>query len=489
MKNTKIFLCVLLSLVLAAGVLLPAVAANRKAPAAAPASASTEITDVFSAVNFSDAAVNDFLKLFPGFCGALMAAFNNGESQSVPVENSSSSNYTIQSTLNTYYNGEQNTKTFSDFFASFNLAVFPRALGTFLINNGYAAAGNAMKNADTWDELAVEGSFSFRWGLDDVADLTERYNAFIAVIGTLIEAARPMFNAVFGNTDLSISFADGNTCCRVRVDDIKLTTNNSSFSLPQNLGDIITKDESGTFSVSRLNLYQSFVIPVYRALGLGSVVPFNFSGYATTTSVFSAHSLYRPLYELVCAVQSDPEKCSELIAFYAGDSGAQLRNAVCNDVNETLTVESQLLDFDYDYTNPNGVMQWDWVADRFGEWIKDVMRFSSTVSVSAIVDPYQIKYELGTLLPALTHTETEEPTGPVDPSEPESSSQPETPSEPESSSQPENPSVPESDTQPENPTDPAGESDNGNPFSHFLEIIRNFIRKLLQWIKDLFAGH
>ena len=67
MKKLKICLCVLLSVLLAGGILMP-VLAEDETPAAA---ASTEITDLFSIDLFSNAEVNNFLCVFPAFCGEL----------------------------------------------------------------------------------------------------------------------------------------------------------------------------------------------------------------------------------------------------------------------------------------------------------------------------------------------------------------------------------------------------------------------------------
>ena len=188
MKRFKIGLCLVLSLVLAVGVLLPVFA---KDDAAEPVS--TEIGDVFSAELFSNAAVNEFLQLYPAFCFALEESLSYATQQPIVIheQTDNSMNTTIDAVLAVYANGEQGTNSFEEVLNSFGIKIYPRTLAAGL--SQYPAAANALRSrGNRWDAFSdSEGKLDvvFDWGLDAIADPAARYEAFVNVIAALINAA------------------------------------------------------------------------------------------------------------------------------------------------------------------------------------------------------------------------------------------------------------------------------------------------------------
>ena len=463
MKNLKTILCITLSCVLAAGLLLPSLSAKYAPKASvAPASSSTEIDAFFSADRFSDAAVNEFLQLFPRFCSQILFFFHNGEPKETAVSAASHSG-----TGTVFYDGELGTMTISGFFADHGVAVFPDALGAYLMDNGFSSVGAAMKTADSWDDLReTDGSFAFDWGLDATENLTERYEAFLSVIGTLINAARPLFNAAFGEANAEIKFTSGQTCFRATVVDVHTEkTDDSGETIVVTKPDSMSTAEKGTITFEAQDLYRLVVIPVYQAFGLGSAVACDFADYDPDCDATDlAGTLYAPLYTLVSAVQGDEQLYDELIAYYRSDAGAAAREAIGTGLKETYAGSLKIDDMDVKNIDSSAVGNLsDWFWDVCSEaMLRQCLNQTIYFAPTDIINAGAVKNALNTLLPALTVPAPEEPSEPA--------TQPETPTEPATE-----------------PTTEAQEDEgSGNPFLEFLKSISNFFRRLVEWLKSLF---
>ena len=207
MKKLQFWLCIILSLLLACSVMMPATAKDN-APAAV--AVSTEITDVFSMEQFSNAAVNDFLKVFPNWTAAFEESFSNIANAATYV-NMETDELSISGPLTLYYDGAQGTDRFETFLNAAGIRVYPQSLGNYLLHTPYSAVGNALlTNGSSWyDYLDAddEFAFSFDWGLDAITDPAEKYNAFLQVIAVLIDAARPVFTTALGTTLYTIPFS------------------------------------------------------------------------------------------------------------------------------------------------------------------------------------------------------------------------------------------------------------------------------------------
>ena len=324
MKTEKKILCVLLSLLLLLPVLTAgpvSAAANAQGGAAA---SEIYLTDAFGDELFSNAALDRFLTLFPRLCALLDALPEEMRAQWTDAVQTafSGENPFSNGGAQTYLNGEDGAATAEDFLSSMGQRLYPASLGAYLCDRGCSAAGSALKQAESWDAFLNDGAydFGFDWGVDAIGDPGARYAAFVHAFGTLLDAA-PVLKTVFCGTGKTLSFGADADFCHVEVQKTKVKI----MFITLTIGTVYVDAMSGTVCLSGGGYYQSHIVPAYRCLGLGSVVPCSFTApVEAMPGNAMAKALFDPLYTLVRAVQSSPETCVELVRFYEGEAGTLL---------------------------------------------------------------------------------------------------------------------------------------------------------------------
>ena len=473
MKKLKICLCVLLSVLLAGGILTP-VLAEDETPAAA---ASTEITDLFSIDLFSNAEVNNFLCVFPAFCGELEKNLAAMLEQEVPFAQDMSS-MTVEGRIRGYFNVERGTDKLGEVLHASGIDVYPYTLGQYLSAHQYPAVGNRL-SAKGYDWTAVsdaDGRFDFDWGLDAITDPAQRYNRFINVISTLIGAAYPVFRSALGTQQLSLHFNGEDPgqsllyfvitsgCYRLSI------SLGSSTGMELSLAGTELGKVEGVLTFDSMDLYQKVLLPLYRSLGIGTVFPYSFPDLNTSSPASTARTLYDPLYTLMTKVQSDPDVCRSLISFYQSEEGMAMVNGIGSELTRPYTLSCRITDLTFMGGNDAtaSLLQWDWMTNLFCGTLANCYNYAEQSPAEHFMSVQTLVTQLGEKLPALTFTEAEEP------------SEPETPSEP--ATEPETPTEPATEPATETPEEEGG----SNPFLDFLKSILNCFRRLIEWIKNLF---
>lgn len=431
MKLVKIVLCLLLCLQLSVGVVTSAMAQDG---AAAP---SVEIKDVFSDAIFSDASVNEILKRFPGIQGGIDAEFGMDTVDLSYITDSFPMG--ADGSVMLYRNGAHETETTAAFFSQLGINVYPETLGAYLKANGYEAIGSAIAAAGNWDAFLEnnDNAFAFDWGIDAIDDPTTKYNAFIGAVGTLFDAALPIFKAALGSEDQVLTFAGSNA---FYVDgNIRLLGTTFTFNM---------KPTHGKLTLTSANQYQNLLIPAYRALGINSLCPYTFSNTAAaTTGTAMAKLVYDPIQALVSTVQSEPDACEALIRFYQ-TSGIDLRRAIPAATSCVIEMELQFTELNLE----SGSSLISSTLNLIEGMLKQALATNVAMEIVTFDHENGLRGRLDELLPTLTYTAPEP--------------------EPE-------------------PTDEPGEEDEpeteGNSLLDFLRRIADWLRNLINWIKSIFG--
>ena len=493
MKKLKICLCVILSVLLAGGVMAPALAEN---DAPVKAAASTVITDVFSMDLFFNAAVNDFLKVFPRFSAMMEAALGIIMDRELPFDTGGSgSDPSINGTMEFYFNGSHGTDRLSEVLSNAGVNVYPVTLGAYLQNRGYNAIGNALYAAGyNWSLFTDENgnpAFDFDWGLDSIANPDQRFVAFFNVITEVINAAFPVFRTALGTATTALQF-DGSTpgrdLMRALITEGTAAMSSGIFSSPITIdfSDAEMTDIRGQIEFGGLDLYQKVLIPLYRSLGLGTVIDYTFPTLSTNGDASTlAMAIYKPLFDLVKRVQNDPAVRGSLISYYHG-SGAYQINQIGADWQGTFPMSIRIDDLEI--SGGSGtvgtLLQWNWVSDLLAQSVSDHFNYSVDILAEVFVSVGDLKARLAAELPALTETAPpEESTEPeTEPTEPETE-----PTEPETEPTEPGTEPTEPATEPSTEAPDTDEDDDSNPFLRFLKNISDFFLRIVEWLKHLFG--
>ncbi len=324
MKKTRNLLCVLLSLLLIAGAAVPAAATD------VPAGAAVSIIDAFGYGLFSDDTLNDLLQVFPQMCEAWEGYAENAPGEiASEIEETFSEEPILCANAEVYMDGADGTSELSAFLASVGLSVYPHTLGAYLCDHGFADVGSALlAGGESWSEYAEDGTyrFSFDWGVDASPSPAARYSAFTDAVGTLLDAA-PLLRAVLGDSEWSAPISGEEDFCHAILNDFRIKV---LFTVSQT--QLIAFDMEGDLSVSAGHYYSRYIVPVYRSLGLGSVISCPFPSLTEEmTGAQMAKTVFDPLYTLVGYVQNDPFTSLDLIAFYRGGGAAMLLSIPASD--------------------------------------------------------------------------------------------------------------------------------------------------------------
>ncbi len=387
----------LLSLLLSAALLLtllPAFAAE--GPRA--------IADVFSAELFSDAAVNEFLKVFPRFASGIESALHSTPSDSPAYVELDPNGFSFSGDLYVRMNGDSDTVTFAEFFRTYGVNVYPQTLGAYLAESEFGDIAAALSAAGEWADFDTgDGpAFDFDWGLDGIDGLAEKYAAFTDVIALLIDAAGPMFALALGTQDLTLHFPGEMQFFKIVSPAIHVEYGTGFTIINQDLSDVVFYEIAGSAVFPSLGLYQAFVLPLYRALGVGTAIGYTFAPWNNNADADAlAALLFDPLYALVSAVQNDPDARETLISFYSDGCEERVAQigAGCTQKRGEITVSDGEVDFQV-----SGGLNYVQSA------VKEALLFlfcefgsaAFSIDVSAFVDAEGYRDRLNALLPALT---------------------------------------------------------------------------------------
>ncbi len=363
-----------------------------------------DITEVFSAELFSDAAVNEFLKVFPQFAGGIESTLYSTPSDSPAYVELDPNGFSFSGDLYVKINGDCDTATFAEFFRAYDVNIYPQTLGAYLEDNGYGEIAAALLAAGEWADFDTgDGpAFDFDWGLDGIDDLAQRYEAFIGVIGTLIGAAKPMFALALGTQDLTLNFPGEMQFFKIVSPLIHMQYGTGFTAINKDLTDVVFYDITGSAVFPALGLYQAFVLPLYGALGVGTAIDYTFAAWNNTAEADAlAALLFDPLYALVSAVQNDPAARETLISFYG--EGCEERVAQIGAGCTQKDGEISVSDAEVDFQVTGGLI---YVQSA----VKEALLFlfcefgnsSFSIDASAFADVEGYRDRLNALLPALT---------------------------------------------------------------------------------------
>ena len=175
-------------------------------------------------------------------------------------------------------------------------------------------------------------------------------------------------------------------------------------------------DVSGTVTLQPLRLYENTIQPLYRMLGLDTVIPCAFSGLKNTlTGRETADRLFAPLKALIDSVQTQPDVCRALVEFYrSGEAAAVHPSAETPVWNVTMHIDSFTISAKNSLINAYVKSIQKMIANTLSD---------TTVSMESAALTYCINASsLYEQLTALTYTEsaeTEKPTQPDTPAVPE----------------------------------------------------------------------
>ena len=387
-------------------VLLSAVMLFTLLPAFA-AAGPREITEVFSAQLFSNAAVNEILKAFPRFAGSFEDAWSEFTADPVSIQ-MDVNNFIVSGDLYTYVNGENGTSAFAEFLNADNINVYPQTLGAYLAENGYGDIAAALLAAEGWADFDPgDGyAFDFDWGLDAIDGLAEKYAAFTGVIALLIDAAKPLFTAALGTQDTNLSFGGETQLICLEVPEMQVTAH-LGLTLNWNLNGVLFNDITGNVLVPAMNMYQHILLPLYRALGVSTAIGYTFADWDQNADAAAlAALLFDPLYALVSAVQNDPDARETLISFYGAESEALIAQ-----IGSGLTQAQIMLTLNsanVEYTAPASMASYIHAFDNaITEDICNAYVLSFPFNAETFFDADARRAELSELLNALTASATE----------------------------------------------------------------------------------
>ena len=257
----------------------------------------------------------------------------------------------LSGTLYVYVNGQgaggHSSDTFENITANrLSANIYPSSFGQYLIDNGFTAIGNDIKNCGSnsnyrknWGKYRLDengnpnttrdenGKFNyavdfkayfkknnttFDWGIDSiqessiVATANARYERFCTVLGVVFGAALPLLKALFGTTNFSGSAYDAAV---VYANPAKYYVLFGNVS-----GKLYGDDLDATLTVNYLDLYDTLWIPVMEALGInGDLMSYSFAdvstfqtGNAATDRTKLVHALLDPVWSLINTVAAAP---------------------------------------------------------------------------------------------------------------------------------------------------------------------------------------
>ncbi|MCR5782643.1 MAG: hypothetical protein K6G90_07905 [Clostridia bacterium] len=416
---------------------------------------SSQITEVFSAQQFSNAGINEFLKVFPRLAGCFDALGSTPPDSPAYLE-VDSNGFSLSGNFYCYLNGDNGTATFEEYFHANGIDVYPQTLGAYLAQNGFGEIASALLAADGWSDFDTgEGpAFDFDWGLDGIGGLAQKYAAFTGVIGTLIDAAKPLFTAALGTQDLYLSF-DGDT----PVLSIVCPSLHMEYPLiKKDLTNVVYSDITGNVVFASQSLYSGFLLPLYRALGMGTVIDYTFAGWDQNADAEAlAALLFDPLYALVSVVQNDPATRAALISFYG--SGCEERVAQIGSGGTNLWSKITISDAAVDFEVSGSMGSIAAIRNALNQALVFLICNSDAVDfqfdAEIFIDVAGVKDHLNAMLPALTNTGSEHATEPT--------------TEPET----------------EPATEPATEENDGG-FAGFWVRFMNTLRGFIDWVLRLF---
>ncbi len=392
MKKLRNTITLLLCLLLTVGSVLSAFGAEAK---------QTELTEFFGDACFSDASVNRLLAVFPRMCAVLdhtSQAFSACLAGGERTQTYSSGGLTARFDVDVACDGRRDTDGFDVFFSKLGQNVYPGTLGAYLQTKGYPEIGAALISAGrSWSAFVEDdgtSAFSFDWGVDAGQTAEERYARFIRAAGDLFDAAPVLFDAILGNEAGTLAFSNVPFFCAV-ITNVEIRI--GKLCLVSMRDGMTMTSVSGELTFSPMRVYETLLLPVYRLLGIGRVLPLNLGPYTRNmTGAKKAETVFRPLFELTRAVRTAPTLCRDLIGYYADAVRYITRPQTCAEMNVYVRTTDCELESD------NRLI--DSYIGIFKNRLTDTLSFSVPVDASALLPEEEIA-ALWETVPTLTYTE------------------------------------------------------------------------------------
>ncbi|MCR5781807.1 MAG: hypothetical protein K6G90_03615 [Clostridia bacterium] len=460
MKKTKKIFCMILSLLLTVGVLTPAVAGAQDGE---------DLTEMFGYDLFSDETVNGFLSVIMGFSEVFeYVAEDTFRQMEFSIREAINSVDNVScSGAKVYFNGEEGTGLIRDIFAPIGMRIYPDSLAAFIADqgdNGLNSIIYALRTrGQNWTEADLTDGFDFDWGIDALADPDARYERFARVLGMLIDGTG-IFKIMLMGDEFCGPFSGNVDFLHIIVEKLKYKL--GIIEAP--VGSLIFSDISGYLRISGGNAYSGYILPVYRALGLGTALQYSFA-QVTNYSMPGyriVRAIYDPLMYLADTVRSNPGACRSLMDFYASGAGRSCVNQIPDSNTLTLNIRFDIDDgkvAGYEGSSLSGSIISS-ILEMFSAHIIDLLReciLETHVEYSPFGEDGNMKEYLAEALPALTYTEPGQPT--------------------EETSEPTG----------EDPTEPAAGDENGQEESiwqKFISRITSIFRIISDWFRKLFGG-
>ncbi len=505
MKQTKKLCCMFMSLLLIIGVLIPTVAGSQDGE---------EITEMFGYDLFSDETVNSFLSVIPEFCCMFEQVAEDTFRQiefTIPEAINSVDNVSC-SGAKVYFNGQEGTGLIRDIFAPMGMNIYPDTLATFIANqgnNGLNSIIYSLRNrGKNWTQADLSDGFNFDWGIDALTDPAARYERFAYILGMLIEGTR-IFKIMLQGSYYGTGFPGDIDFLHILVENVEYKMSIVNYTI----GSLIFSDISGEIMISGGDLYSGYILPIYRALGLGTALPYTF--VETTNCSMSGYQIVRAIYDpfmyLADTVRSAPGACRSLVDFYSSDACRSFVNQIPDGNTVPLNIRFKIVDGKLEgYEGPtlgesslSSIL--GLISDRLIALINDCL-IETTVYFCPFGEDGNMEEYLAESLPALKYTEPEQPTEETSEPTEETSAPTEETSEPteetsapteETSAPTEETSAPTEETSKpigEEPTEPAAGDENGQSgqeesvWQRFISRITSIFRIISEWFRKLFGG-
>ena len=393
MKTAKRILCILLSLLLTAG----AFAAPVHAEDGTGSTPTKTPEETFTMDLFSNAALNSLLALFPEICSGLEEALANNKADweaNVKQGLSGEDPFSCNGDVTVNYNGEDGTASASEFFAAAGAYVYPETLGAFLQNKvGSDITGALSAAGDDWSIFEENGgyAFDFDWGINGITDPEARYDAFVTAAGALFEAA-PMLKAALGSDDIFVPFAADAGFCRISAPDVSVKID----FITAHIGELVMDNMLGMIRFSAGNAFAQQIVPLYRCLGLGNAIPFEFCSLtAEMSGEETARAVYGPLYALVCAAQNGFADAPGAAAFFRY-TAAELYSQLPDDEETLLLTDIDVDSFDVTPEREPLYTSTQWFTEAVQQSVLEYLQLSAVTPASLGI-PFG-KEALGSLL-------------------------------------------------------------------------------------------
>lgn len=451
----------------------PAPALAQQAPIV-PAAA----IDAFTSAILSDALINDLVAtLYPTACDMMTRVTAEIHRIDRMDLNSDFGIEKVRGTTYAYHNhettleGTASTAYLFDAFHQIGLDIFPISLGDALKDSYPAVSAQLIDAGAQWSAFADENgkiALSFDWGIDAAAQ-EGKLAAAKAALTAVLSPLGDLLPTLLGSQSLSFSYeqtGELTSLLQAKVSPADLVTlyfdgvgvNTLTWF---SIGDWTVEDLTATFSCGAFNLYTQRLIPLYRALGIGSVVPYQFGAVDFSNGAAAADSLLDPLDALITALRNSPALgvalydsisavLNDTAALYAVPTGTVTVTMALDGANATYSVVEG---------SPNSGFVTNiasYLDNMIASVIGDTFPITVTASIDAMIAQEQID-GFAAKLAALQQILT-----PVTPEE--------TTTEPSS--------------------DPAGDDGSEDPQLSFLqrllEIFRNLFERLYEWLKQLF---